>query len=204
MVFGTVTANQQYPITGYTAGGSKSLGTEAARNLSAQTSPIGRGTEPVIYEDFRATPPFDLSNASLTFTGAGPILYQDPISSPGVTRVAIGAAPGDGGLNYVAALSLGSTPGIPIPGCSNIPLNPDIVLIFSLQGVLMQGNIGVLDRWGQKDGWPAVPPASPMQVTLPPGLSGLGITAWMSFVTFPGGGACPFRTIAPAAPFPIP
>jgi len=204
MVFGTVTANAQLPITGYTTGGGKSLGTEPSRNLSALTMPVGRGTESVFHEDFRATPPFDLSNTTVGFVGAGPILYQDPILSPGITRVAIDAAPNDGGLSYVAALALGNIPGITVPGCSTIPLNLDAALILSLSGALMQGNIGTLDRWGQKDGWPVSPPSSPMQVTLPAGLSGLGITAWMSFVTFPSGGACPFRTIAPAAPFPIP
>jgi hypothetical protein len=117
-------------------------------------------------------------------------------------RVAIGAAPQDLGKSYVVAMALGSTPGITIPGCATIPLNLDPLFLLSLQGVVILNNIGVLDGWAQKDGWPASPPGSPIAVLVPPGLP-TGVTAWIAFVTFPGGGACPLSTISPAARFTI-
>jgi hypothetical protein len=198
MNFGPASMTQ--PHTGFSTGGGKTMGTELSTNLSALSSPIGRGTDTAIFESFTM---FDLANTSISFTGASRILYQDPILSPGIVRVALGAAPGDGGLGYVAALSLGSVPGIPVTGCANVPLNFDPLFVLSLSG-LMLNNTGVLDGWGQKDGFPAVPPASPMVVLVPSGLAGLGLTAWMSFVTYPSGGGCVFRTIAGAVPFRIP
>ena len=195
--YGAVTVTDG--LVGLSNGGGKTIGSEMPVTLSTQTQPVGSGSETAIFEVFQGN--FNLTG-SIPYTGASPILYQGPVTSPGLVRIAIGAAPQDGGKNYVVAMALGSSPGISIPGCATIPLNLDPLFLLSLQGLVILNHLGVLDGWGQKDGWPAVPPGSPIAVPVPPGLP-TGFTAWVAFVTYPGGGPCPLSTISPAQRFTI-
>ena len=179
----------------------------APSNLSSQSS-WGTGTERAIFEQFTTTSPFDLANSTRTFAGAGPIIYQAAPASPSVVPVALGAGLGDANKTHVLAMALGSTPGIPIGGgCGTIPLNLDPLMVLILQlngaGILTPGIQGVLDGRGQHGGWPNAPTASPLAVNVPGGHTGLGVTLYLAFVTYPGGG-CPFATISPAATFAIP
>jgi hypothetical protein len=191
-------------IVGVSAGGAKALGTELPVNLSALPLPIGTGRETAVWEYFTLVSPVDLTGLTLPWSGAGPALYQDAPASPGSVRVALGAGAAEAGRPYVAALSLTSTPGISLPGCPRpIPLGLDPVLLLSLTGGIGGGS-GVLDGRGQKDGWPAAPPASPVTIPVPPGLAGRGVTLWFAFVTVAPGGGCPFPFVSPAIAFPIP
>jgi hypothetical protein len=61
-----------------------------------------------------------------------------------------------------------------------------------------------MDAWGQHGGWPNTPTVSPLAVNVPGGLGSLGVVLYLAFVTYPGGGGCPFATISPAATFAIP
>jgi len=179
-------------IVGVSAGGSKALGSEPPVNLSALPLPIGSGRGTAVYEFFTLASPVDLTGLTLPWTGPGPVLYQDAPASPGSVRVALGAGAAEAGRPYVVALSLRSVPGIALPGCGRpIPLGPDPVLLLSLTG-LIGGGAGALDGRGQRDGWPAAPPSSPVVIQVPSGLAGRGVTVWLAFVTVAPGGGCPF------------
>jgi hypothetical protein len=190
----------QDAIVGWSAGGGKAVGHEAPVNLSSAAS-WGTGTETAIYEAFTAGAPFDLAGATLTFAGPGAILFQAPVASPSVVPVALGAGPGDGGLTYVIAASLGSQPGISLGPCGTIGLNVDILLILSLQGLVFFPFTGPLDGQGQLSGWPTAA-SSPLVLNVPGGLGGLGVTVYTAFVTYPG--PCIVKTIAPTVPIAIP
>jgi len=196
-------------LVGYAAGGDKTAGTETGVDLSTAAN-WGTGNQSAIFQLFTAAIPFDLANSSVTFGGAAPIVFQTAaISSPGVVPVCLGAGATDANLGFAVAMAMSSVPGIPVPGCAmNIPLNLDplLVLILTLNGagIITPGIQGVMDAWGQHGGWPDAPTVSPLAVNVPGGLGSLGVVLYMAFVTYPGGGGCPFATISPAATFAIP
>ena len=190
----------QDALVGWAAGGGKAVGGEAPVNLSSAPN-WGTGTEAAIYEVFTAAAPLDLAGTILSFAGPGAITFQAPIASPSLVPVALGAGPGDGGLTYVIAASLGSLPGISLGPCGTIGLNVDILLILSLQGLVFFPFTGPLDGEGQLSGWPTAA-MSPLVLNVPGGLTGLGVTVWSAFVTYPG--PCIVKTIAPSAPITIP
>jgi hypothetical protein len=69
------------------------------------------------------------------------------IGNPAGYRLAV---PGDAGLVYCAAASLGSSPGIPFPDGRVLPLQPDALFLVSAcaNNAIFSGFIGVLDANG--------------------------------------------------------
>jgi len=114
------------------------------------------------YLDIFTTPKKPTPILSGTMTG-GTTLYV------GVRHAA------SAGMNYAVGFSLGTSPGIPVPGVGTIPLNLDNLLIFSLQfGPPVFINMsGVLDGLG--DGL--------AHVKVPPGLPS-NLTMYTAFITF--------------------
>jgi hypothetical protein len=81
-------------------------------------------------------------------------------------------APLDGGLNYYAAASLASAPGISI-GCRTLPMALDNMLMLSLTTpAVFSGFRGTLDAQGNASG----------VINLPPGPLA-GLTIWVGFLT---------------------
>jgi hypothetical protein len=71
------------------------------------------------------------------------------LATPGSDRNLRFSDPTSPGLIYLAASSLGSTPGIPIDS-RNLPLNPDLLLRLTIGGLppILTGYVGALDRDG--------------------------------------------------------
>jgi hypothetical protein len=199
LVYGAV-SSPATSVAGYSTGGGTATGSEAQVALTSRTS-WGSGTETAIFQEVLT--PSTLAWQTFSFAPAGPILYQRPVTSPGAIPIALGAGAADAGLVWVIGAALGSQPGIALPGCGTIPLNPDPVLQLTMGGALIQPFLGALDGRGERTGWP-VARLSPVTLQVPAGLGGLGLVLWVAIVTVaPPGSPCPFRTISPAVPFRI-
>jgi hypothetical protein len=186
-------------VVGYSTGGGTATGAETPVAFTTATS-WGTGRETAIYQAFPSG--FPLAQRTLNFAAVGPILWQRPITSPGTVPVAFGAGAADAGLVYLIAASLGSQPGIAIPGCGTIPLNFDPILVLTMSGAVLTASSGTLDGLGVAAGWPAAIP-SPVAMLVPAGLAGRGIVLHLAFVTIGPPGPCRFRTISSAVPFRI-
>jgi hypothetical protein len=109
-------------------------------------------------------------------------IFGPPTPPPGIFLTLQFSAPGHSSAPYIAALSLGTSPGIPFPPFGIVPLNDDIALqfmipdIFELPGASQNWAMnftGNLDANGLAFGTFQVPPAS-------------GITLYFAFVTTTG------------------
>lgn len=131
---------------------------------------------------------FDGDGASNLVEARAGTSYLDIFSTPkkptpilsgtltGATTLYVGVRhAASAGMNYTVGFSLGTSPGIPVPGAGTIPLNLDNLLILSLQfgPPLFNDMFGVLDALG--DGL--------AHVRVPSGLPS-NLAMYTAFVTF--------------------
>ncbi|MEM7202331.1 MAG: M14 family metallopeptidase [Planctomycetota bacterium] len=100
-------------------------------------------------------------------------------------------APRSAGMQYLTAVALGDTPGIPLPSGRRFPLNPDpLFASFTSLPTVFQNFTGTLDGSGQANASIAVP-ALPALV---------GATIYAAFVTLESGAPEGLRDISDAVP----